>query len=76
MRWEKGEDFVEIASATSTDIDGAVWHIESSLELKGLPIELRKQVPKADDEGYKSLKQAVSSWAERNGYQLVSSSAP
>lgn len=70
MRWEKGEDFVEIAPAVS-EAHGAVWHVESSLEFKDLPIEFREQVPTTDKEGYENLKRSVSIWAEREEFQLV-----
>lgn len=70
MRWEKGEDFVEIASAVS-EAHGAVWHVESSLEFKDLPVEFRGQVPTANKEDYENLERSVSSWAEREGFQLV-----
>jgi hypothetical protein len=70
MRWEKGADFVEIAPAVS-EAQGAVWHVESSLEFKDLPVEFRGQIPKADKEGYENLKRSASSWAEREGFQLV-----
>ena len=75
MRWERGTDFVAISSAHSTDVQGAVWHVETSLEFKDLPIELRAQVPKTDDEGYQRLVNIVSKWAEENGYQLVTDDA-
>jgi hypothetical protein len=76
MRWERGKDFVEIASGVSTDAQESVWYIESSLELKDLPVEFRRQISKTDEDGYKNLKRSVSSWAERNGYDLLSSDAP
>ena len=75
MRWEKGKDYVEIASGNSVDGKGAVWHVETSVGLNNLPIELHNQISKTDEEGYEKLKQNASNWAERNEYQLVSSDA-
>ena len=75
MRFEKNKEFVEIASARSTNFEAAVWHIESSRNLTDLPVEFRAQVQKTDKEGYESLKHAVCSWAACNGYELVSGDA-
>ena len=71
MRFEKNKEFVEIASAFSTDFKAAVWYIESSRELTDLPVEFRDQVRKTDKEKYENLKHAVCSWAACNGYKLV-----
>ncbi len=71
MRWEKGEDYVEIEGAISTGGQGAVWNVKTNLDFKDLPIEFRPIIPKADEEGFENLKRVISSWAERNGFQLV-----
>ena len=71
MKWEKGQDYVEIEGAISADGQGAVWNIKTNLDLKDLPIEFHPLIPKADGEGFENLKRAVSRWAERNGFQLV-----
>jgi len=73
MRWGRNTDYVVIEGAKSED-EGAVWIVKSSLPFTDLPIEFRRRVPQADDEGFKNLKRAVSSWAERNGFQLVDDS--
>lgn len=71
MRWERDENFVEIVSGHSVDVQNAAWHINTNLDFKDLPVEFRKQVPTTNEEGYKELERSVSRWAERNGYQLV-----
>lgn len=71
MKWEKGKDYVEIEGGISADGQGAVWNVKTNLDFKDLPIEFRRLIPKADEEGFENLKRAVSSWAERNGFQLV-----
>jgi hypothetical protein len=70
MRFEKDKYFVEISDAISTDIDGPVWFIESNISFDILPIEFRKQVPRDDKEGFVKLKNAVSKWADREGFKL------
>lgn len=73
MRWAKGKDYVEIVRGISVDKERVVWHIDTNINWGDLPVEFRAQVPETDEEGYKKLESSVSTWAERNGYHLVSS---
>ncbi len=73
MRWERGDDFIEISGGIDAGKHEDIWHVDtiSGFVWKDLPIECREKIPKSDEEGYRGLIEVVSRWAERNGYQQV-----
>ena len=72
MRYEKGNDFVEITDGISNDNNNKsveVWIIESSVN--PMPGELGGRIQKTDLEGFEQLKEALSNWSEINEYLRV-----
>jgi len=76
MKWVKDDQYVEITQGRSTDLNESVWTVESSIELKNLPIEFRTQIPTSDKNGYDMLVKAITGWAEKNGYQQIQEVQP
>lgn len=72
MKWAKGSQYIEIEKALSVDSNSSVFIVSSSSSLADLPIEFRGQVPCTDESRSTELREAVTQWAERNGYVQVS----
>jgi hypothetical protein len=68
MRWEKDEDYVEIALGLDVDL-GAIWFVESTLDWTELPIAFRDRIGQSDKESVERLKAAIESWADRKGFE-------
>jgi hypothetical protein len=78
MRWEKEKASLTIMGGID-ESKAAVWIVrivnangDEVTNFKGLPIEFGAKVPKTDKDGLTKLKQAVSSWAIKNGYTTAS----
>lgn len=68
MRWNKGDEYIELERATSVDGKGEVFVIVSSVPWAVLPVEFREQVP-ANGGAPAALRDAVASWAHSNGFK-------
>ena len=72
MRFENGNNFIEISEVISSDHNGnPVLIVESNLGLENLPIVFRSQVEKSDVDATIKLESAVINWANQNDYKLV-----
>jgi hypothetical protein len=45
--------------------------VHSCIPFDELPVEFRNQILKTDNEGFKKLVAAITSWAKRNGFQQL-----
>lgn len=68
MRWENGSKFIAIESALSTECEGGILLVSSSLDWSTLPLEFKEQVRKSDFHQCEVLRNLVANWARSHGF--------